>query len=205
MRVDQKEIVIKRQTGNAFAVRKGEKISVIDMEGQQVADLFAVNFENHAEFFSTAVTIDCKESVKITTGDILYSNLYNPMLTIINDTVGTNDVLIPCCRIETYAHFYNNGLDHRNCFDNINDSLKRYGVPMFKSLQPFNMFMYTTIDMSGKISINPPVSQPGDRITLLAEMDLIVCVSACPLTEGDCNGGESKPIKVIIENSESTN
>lgn len=144
MRVDQKEIIIKKQTGNAFTGRKGEKISVIDMEGQQIADLFAVNFENYAEFFSTAVTIDCKESVKITTGDILYSILYNPMLTIISDTVGTNDVLIPCCRIETYDYFYNNGAGQRNCFDNINNSLKSFEIPAFKSLHPFNIFMHTT-------------------------------------------------------------
>ncbi len=196
-----KEIVIKKQTGKAFTIRKGDKISVIDMEGSQVADLFAVNVKNHDEFFSAAVTIDCKESVKITTGDTLYSNLYNPMLSIVDDTVGTNDVLIPSCRPETYDYFYSNGDGHRNCFDNINNSLKSFGISAFKSLQPFNIFMHTTIDMSGKININLPISLPGDHITLVAEMDLIISVSACPLTEGQCNGGVSKPIKIVIEDS----
>lgn len=192
------ELLIKEKTGIAFAVKRGATISIINIEGKQVADLFAVNFNDHSEFLSTAVTIDCKESIRITTGDILYSNLYNPMLTILSDTVGTNDVLIPCCRTETYNHFYNNGADHKNCFDNINNSLESFGIPAFNSIQPFNVFMHTMIDSSGKITINPPISEPGDYITLSAEMDLIVCVSACPLTEGHCNGGASKPIKIII-------
>ena len=71
-----KEILIKEGTGIAFKVNKGEIIKVMDVEGQQVADLFAVNFKNHLEFFSASVTLDCKESIKITTGDYLVSNLY---------------------------------------------------------------------------------------------------------------------------------
>ncbi|MBE9917035.1 urea carboxylase-associated family protein [Paenibacillus donghaensis] len=46
-----KEYIIEKQTGRAFEVQKGETISVIDIEGKQVADFFAVNANNYNEFF----------------------------------------------------------------------------------------------------------------------------------------------------------
>lgn len=58
-----KNLIIDKQTGNAFKVNKGETFSVVDIEGQQVADLFAVSATSFDEFFSAPVTIDCKESL----------------------------------------------------------------------------------------------------------------------------------------------
>lgn len=194
-----KEYIIEKQTGRAFELKKGESISVIDIEGKQVADFFAVNANNYNEFFSAGVTVDCKESLLITKDDVLYTNMYHPMFTIIQDDVGVHDMMIPCCRPEMYEHFYNNSERHSNCFDNINQILQEFGVPRFNTLQPMNIFMNTSIIPDKTIVINPPLSKPGDRITLKAEMDVIVCISACSVSEGSCNNWECKPVKVVIE------
>lgn len=37
-----------------------------------------------------------------------------------------------------------------------------------------------------------------NKIVLLAEMDVLVAVSACSVSESDCNGGECTPVKIII-------
>lgn len=189
-----REFMIAKQTGQAFQITRGKRFSVIDIEGQQVADLFAVNSHAFDEFFSAAVTIDCKESLFISAGDILYSNRYQPMITIIEDEVGVHDVMIPSCRAETYQHFYNVGHRHSNCFDNLNESLKPYGIPQFHTIQPFNIFMNTTVTQDKTILIEPPVSRAGSKITFQAEMDLIVGISACSITEGACNAGRCKPV-----------
>lgn len=194
-----KEFIIEKQTGKAFKIKKGDSISVIDIEGKQVADFFAVNATNFSEYFSAPVTIDCKESLSITKGDTLYTNLYQPMFEIITDDVGIHDLMIPCCRPEMYDHFFSNGTGHSNCFENINKSLREFAVPYFTSIQPLNIFMNTDISLEKKIIINPPLSQPGDKITLKAKMDSIISVSACSVVEGECNGGKCKSIKIIIE------
>lgn len=118
------------------------------------------------------------------------------MLTIINDSVGIHDMTIPSCRLETYKYFYNEENYHSNCFDNINASLQPYGVPHLNSIQPMNVFMNTKITPDKKIVIAPPVSKAGSSITFKAETDLIVAVSACSITEGECNAGRCKPILV---------
>jgi uncharacterized protein YcgI (DUF1989 family) len=46
---------------------------------------------------SAAFIIDYNEKIYLTTGDILYSNLSNPMLAIIEDPVAKHDFLFAAC------------------------------------------------------------------------------------------------------------
>ena len=62
------EYIIRSCSGLKIEAKKGQTISVIDMEGGQVADFFAEAAENPNEFLSTGVTIDCNESLKLIVG-----------------------------------------------------------------------------------------------------------------------------------------
>lgn len=188
------EIIIDACSGKSFDVKKGQYVTVVDVEGGQVADFFAENAANPREFLSLSVTTDCLESLCFHEGDSLYSTLYNPMFVVVEDKVGKHDMLFPCCRPEMYDFFFQNGKGHSNCFDNINNSLGE-NRPI---IQPINLFMYTTVGSDGKITIHPPLSKSGDRIVLQAMMDVRIGISACSVSEGSCNGYKCKPIKVVI-------
>lgn len=190
-----KEYFIPAKSGKAFDVQKDQIITVIDVDGGQAADLFAECTDNPAEFLSSAVTIDCHESLRLNVGDSIYSNLYRPMLRIIADDVGIHDLLFPCCRPEMYDFFYGNGKNHPNCHDNINGALHEHR-PI---IQPVNLFMHTTVDSDGKITIHPPLSKEGDKITMQALVDMRIAIAACSVSEGECNSRKCSPIKVIIE------
>ena len=69
--------------GAAIEMAEGETVTVIDVEGGQVADFFAERAGDPDEFLSPAVTIDCNESLRLHIGDCLYTNLYRPMFQII--------------------------------------------------------------------------------------------------------------------------
>ncbi len=45
---------------------------------------------------------------------------------------------------------------------------------------PFNLWQNTPVEADGAIKPNPPVSKKGDYIVMRAEMDLVICFSACP-------------------------
>ena len=62
--------------GLGFDVSATQLITIIDVEGGQVADFFAENAENPEEFLSTAVTIDCNESLRLHIGGTVYTNLH---------------------------------------------------------------------------------------------------------------------------------
>ena len=186
--------MIEACTGKSIDVKAGETITVIDVEGGQVADFFAECEGCPDEFLSTGVTIDCNESLKLEEGSVIYSNHYRPMLRVLYDDVGEHDLLHPCCRKEMYDFFYHNGEGHPNCLDNINKSLggKR---PI---IHPVNLFMHTKINENGTIEVMKPLSKAGDKIIMKVEMDLRLGIASCSVSESDCNGGRCTPIKVII-------
>ena len=122
---------IEPQTGTAFIVKKGQIIRVIDVEGSQVSDLVCFARLNIEEYLSNGRTIDYNEKLFLSTGDILYSNLSNPMLSIIRDVVGKHDFLFAPCSQEMFRLSYGATGAHPNCLDNLTASLGRYGLGAF--------------------------------------------------------------------------
>ena len=176
-------------------VRQGQGITVIDVEGGQVVDFFAEVNGNPNEFLSTGVTMDCNESLKLNVGNMIYTNLYNPMMKVLSDDVGEHDLIHPCCRPEMYEFFYHNGEGHPNCLDNINKVLKEQRA----IITPINLFMHTKINTNGSISVEEPVSKAGDKIVLKALMDITLGIAACSVSESKCNSGKCSRIKIIVD------
>ncbi len=146
------------------------------------------------EFLSTGVTIDCNESLGLHVGDVIYTNLYRPMLQVLADDVGEHDLLHPCCRPEMYDFFYRNGEGHPNCLDNINGALgERRPI-----ITPVNLFMRTVIRADGRIAVEAPRSRAGDKIVMKALMDMTLGVAACSVSESQCNGGKCTPVRVVV-------
>jgi uncharacterized protein YcgI (DUF1989 family) len=191
----RREYRIDACSGRAIEVKKNQTVTVIDLEGSQVVDFFAEAKEGPEEFLSTGVTIDCNESLGLKVGDVIYTNRYRPMFQVVSDDVGEHDLLHPCCCPEMYDFFYHNGKGHPNCLDNINMSLgERRAI-----IHPVNLFMHTRIHEDGRISVEAPVSKPGDRVVLRALMDVRLGVSACSVSESACNGGTCSPVEILVE------
>ena len=189
-----KRYVIPPRCGARIEVCKGRTVTVIDVQGGQVADFFAEVRGTGEEYLSPSVTIDCNESLHLGVGSILYSNLYHAMFEIVYDDVETHDLLFPSCSKAMYDFFYQNGEDHPNCLDNINKVLgTRRNI-----IQPVNLFMNTRIAPDGTITICRPVSKAGDKVVLLAKTDCVLGISACSVSECDTNGGECTPIAVEV-------
>jgi len=184
------------QTGIAFTVQKDQIIRVIDLEGQQVADLVCFARQNAEEYLSSGRSLDYNEKMFLSIGDILYSNHSNPMLSIIRDPVGKHDFLFAPCSQEMFQMTYGATEPHPNCLDNLAAALDPYGIRAFQIPTAFNIFMNVAITAAGRIIVQPPLSTAGDYIDLRTEMDLIVAVSAC--SAGKCNNFRCTPIMVEI-------
>jgi uncharacterized protein YcgI (DUF1989 family) len=175
---------------------------VIDPQGVQVADLLAFNADDIDEVISSGRTLDYAETIRLTTGHMLYSNRSRPMLAIIDDDVGVHDFLLTPCSVDTFRHFYPGEPVHRGCFGNLAEALEPYGITPDRIPVAFNCFMNVSVDgQSGKLAVLPPVSRAGDRIRFRAEMDLIVGLTACSALAS--NGGSFKPIHYAVDALES--
>ncbi|MAH14743.1 MAG: urea carboxylase-associated family protein [Pseudomonadota bacterium] len=181
------------RSGTAFELAKGASLTVIDPEGSQVSDLLAYNAQDVREAISNGRTFDYEETLHLSTGNRLWSNRSNPMLSIVEDTVRRHDFLLTPCSTATFEHFYPEKPVHRGCFGNLAEALEPYGIGPDDIPTAFNVFMNVPVDgESGLIAVKPPVSKAGDRIVLRAEMDLIIGLTAC--SAYDSNGGSFKPI-----------
>jgi uncharacterized protein YcgI (DUF1989 family) len=180
------------QTGTAFKLARGESLRVIDLQGEQVADLVAFAAEDPAEWLSSGRSIDYANRIYLTTGDILYSNRSRPMLTIIADDVGRHDFLLTPCSPETFQIIYRDQNPHPSCFQNLAENLTKFGIAPDAIPTTFNIFMNVEVDLRGELAILPPRSKAGDSITLRAETDLIVGLTACSAEKS--NNHKFKPI-----------
>ena len=186
------------RSGAAFRLRAGEVLTVIDPMGQQVGDLVAFAAEDLREALSNGRTFDYEETIRLTTGNRIWSNRSRPMLEIVADSVGQHDFLLTPCSEATFRHFYPTKPVHRGCMGNLVEALAPYGVKEHQIPTAFNLFMNVPVDgESGKVRVLPPVSKAGDSITLRALIDLVVGLTAC--SAYDSNGGSFKPIHYRID------
>lgn len=186
------------RSGTAFVLRKGEILRVIDPRGVQVSDMLAFAQADVREVISAGRTFDYEETIRLTAGNRIWSNRSNPLLEIIEDTVGRHDFLLTPCSEATFRHFYPDEPVHRGCFGNLAEALAPYGIEPDAIPVAFNIFMNVPVDgETGQIKVLPPMSRAGDYIRLAALTDLIVGLTAC--SAGASNGGSFKPIHYRIE------
>ncbi len=184
------------RSGIAVIVPRGAVLTVIDPEGGQVSDMFAVAAGDPAEVLSNGRTLDYQETLRLTTGARLWSNRSRVMLTITEDTAPHHDFLLTPCSEDTFRHFYPDKPVHRGCFGNLAEALAPHGVAPAMIGTAFNIFMNVPVAPDGRLAVLPPGTRPGDLIRLRAEMDLIVGLTACSAYAS--NGGSFKPIDFSV-------
>lgn len=186
------------RSGCAFVLQKGQRLTVIDPCGGQVSDLLAFNLHDHQEVISSGRSLDYASRIYLTTNDPLYSNRSNPMLRIVEDTVGRHDFLLTPCSKDTFRIIYGDKEPHQGCFGNLSEALQPYGIEPDSIPVAFNCFMNVSVDgTTGVLQVLPPISKAGDFIKFEADMDLIVALTACSALQS--NGGTFKPIRFRID------
>ncbi|MET0505572.1 MAG: urea carboxylase-associated family protein [Luteibacter sp.] len=186
------------QSGVAFVLKAGQTLTVIDPEGEQVADLVAFGLEDHGEVLSSGRTLDYASKIYLSTGDLLYSNRSSVMLEIVHDDVGRHDFLLAPCSAEMFRKLYGHTEPHRGCFGNLRAALAPHGIEGDRIPTAFNVFMNVPVDGdTGLIKVEPPLSKPGDTTRFLAHMDLLIGLTAC--SAGMSNNFRFKPIQYRID------
>lgn len=186
------------RSGTSFPLSRGETLTVIDPEGQQVSDLLCFSRSDPREVISNGRTLDYASKIYLSTGDLLYSNRSNVMLRIVEDTCGKNDFLLTPCSKEMFRIIYGHDQPHRGCFGNLVEALHGWGIARDAVPVAFNCFMNVPVDgTTGEIKVLTPTSKAGDFIKFVAEMDVIIAMTAC--SAGQSNGGTFKPIQYRLD------
>jgi len=190
--------IIPPRSGVAFPLRRGQRLTVVDPQGEQVADLLAFCSADTAEVISSGRTLDYASRLFLSTGDAIYSNRSRILLRIVEDTVGRHDFLLTPCSADTFRIIYGDEHPHRGCFGNLAAALEPYGIGPDQIPVAFNVFMNVRVDgETGTLTVAPPLSRAGDHATFLAEDDLIIGLTACSALQS--NNYAFKPIHYRID------
>ncbi|WP_417683993.1 DUF1989 domain-containing protein [Roseibium sp.] len=185
------------RSGTAFDLQKGQFLTVIDPLGEQVCDLVAYKSADRKEHISSGRSIDYASRIFLTTGDLLYSNRSNPLLSIVADEVGRHDFLLTPCSRDTFRIIYGDKDPHQGCHGNLAEALSPYGIGADEVPIAFNVFMNVDVNGStGEIKVLPPKSRPGARIVFEALDDLVIGMTAC--SAGQSNNFSFKPIDYSV-------
>ena len=188
--------LIAAASGAGLRLKRGDHLEIIDPLGGQSGDLAAFSADG-TQRLSSGRTFDYGGKIYVTTGDVLWSDRSNPMLTIVADDVGRHDLLYAPCSLEMYRMQYGVTGYHANCHDNLCMALRDLGIQAEPLVSTLNFFMEARVAADGKLSFVPPRSRAGDSMVLRAEMDLVIALSSCPAST--CNGGAApKPLAFEI-------
>ena len=192
-------ITIPARSGKATLVSRGQSARIINTHGQQVVDTWAFRRDDLTEFMSMEHSRTSLGRIMPAVGQSMVTNRRRPILTLVEDTSGgVHDTLLAACDRYRYELL---GCEeyHDNCTDNLAAALAELGLTPPETPSPWNLFMNIPVALDGSVTFEPPVSRPGDHVTLRAELDCVVVFSACPQDMVPINGVDCAPTEAHFQ------
>jgi len=194
------DIRISSSTANAFTVKAGEYIQIIDVDGHQMTDFQC--------FAQRKLDRGTEHPLDVTTSRTFMGHAYSmpglhskyfdqdwePLVEVYQDTVGRHDAFAMACAPKYYDDIGYPG--HVNCSDNFNGALSGYGIGGRPGWMAVNFFYNTHIDTLGQLASDEAWSRPGDYVLMRALTDLVCVSSACPDDTSPGNGWNPTDIHV---------
>jgi uncharacterized protein YcgI (DUF1989 family) len=174
----------------------GDGVRVVDVHGQQVADVFAFTAADVDEYASAEHTRMHVNRLFPRPGESFVTNRRRPILRLQrDDSPGVHDMLCAACDPARYAAL--GAPAHRSCAVNLRSVMADLGFSRVEVPQPINLFMNVPVTGDGSLGLEPALTRPGDSVTLRAELDLLLVVSACPQDLVPINGEGPTDLELI--------
>jgi uncharacterized protein len=192
----QKTIHVPANSGAAFEVQAGQTFTV---RGVTVVDFVAFALHDHSHRFDQARTKSNQNKIYVSTGDYLVSKRNELMFRIVEDEFreGHHDLQYGTCNSARWRWALEHGVasqtygwgwdvterdfpDH-GCLENIMDGLREYPISSDDVPSPFNIFQHTELDAATGVMEHTRLRPESPaRVSLLALMDCLIAISACP-------------------------
>ncbi len=181
------------------AVKAGQTLRIVDLEGNQAVDFLAYSAADDAERYSAQDTIAAQGNVFLREGSVLLSNEGAPMMTITATAVAYHDTIGGACSCESNTLRYGHHTKAQHaCVENFLIANARHGRGKRDMVGNVNWFMNVPVEADGALGIVDGISAPGLHVDLRAEMDVVVVVSNCPQINNPCNGFNPTPVRMIV-------
>lgn len=178
-------------------VKKGKRLKITDLEGQQAVDFLCYNNNDRSDRYSATNTVKVQGNIYVGLGSILYSDVGIPLLEVVEDTIGQHDTVYGCCSNPNNMLRY--GVETtESCYSNFEIELSKLGMGKEAIVPNVNWFMSVPVMEDGSAGVDNVVQQPNSHVILLAKTETLVVLSNCPQMHNPCNGYNPTPVKVEI-------
>jgi uncharacterized protein len=186
------EVIVLPGQGASIEVKAGQFLTVVDVEGGQIADLYAFVMSDMKEYLSISHTRYDIKRFYLMEGDLLTTNFHHPIMRLIEDTCRIHDMSYSACNQGYYKEKYGIKTKTPNCRSNIAEALQVHHIEEWRIKDPLDLFQYSPgmVSMVGK-------NRPGSYVKFEFLMDAVVAVSSCPEFE-IMLGIPSTPIQLIL-------
>jgi uncharacterized protein YcgI (DUF1989 family) len=200
----RRDLIIPAREARALEVAKGQVLRIYVVEGPQVGDCAFFNAHDYKETFHVGQSWALNQFLG--TGNARsFKHFFskppreNIMLTVLEDTTKNHwGNMGGRCSHRMLALRDGVVSGHRSCQQNLTEALAPYGITGDDIIDVFNVFMNVEQNNDGDFSIKESLAKAGDYIDLLAEMDILAAVSACPADATPTNGYKPKPLALQI-------
>lgn len=174
-----RQVVLDPATGIALPLLRGQVLRIEQVGDGQCVDLNFFVLADYKERFDASRTRMMHGS-RPSRGARLWSNppRDRPLLTIVADTVGKNDLLFPACSGFEYEYFAG-CQTHTNCVDILAEAVRGYGLTPDDVHEPLNLWLEAEVKEDGTLSSRPVSARSGDYVELLAQVDVLAVASVC--------------------------
>ena len=191
------EEVVPAKSSWSGIVKKGQRLRITDLEGQQAVDFLCYNNNDRSDRYSATNTVKVQGNVYVGLGSILYSDSGTPLLEVVEDTIGRHDTVYGCCSNPNNMLRY--GVETtESCYTNFVAELAKLGMGKEAIVPNVNWFMSVPVLEDGSAGVDNVVQKINSYVTLVALTDTLTVLSNCPQMHNPCNGYNPTPVKIEI-------
>jgi urea carboxylase-associated protein 2 len=162
---------------------RGARLRLVDAKGDACLSMLVFNAERPVERLNVADTLKVQWNAYLGAGRLILSDMGKVLLSVLEDTAGTHDAFCGCSNAAGNARKYGEGDNwgpHPNARDRFLLATAKFGLDR-KDIHPcINWFKGVRIAADGATRFDLGPYAPGRRVTLRAEMDVIVVLANCP-------------------------
>jgi urea carboxylase-associated protein 2 len=191
----------------AKQLARGSCLRLVDLAGDACVSMLAFNAERPVERLNVADTVKVQWNAYLGEGKLLLSDMGRVLFSILEDSAGTHDAFCGASNQASNARRYGDGDNwgtHPNARDRFALAAAKFGLGR-RDIHPcINWFKGVRIEADGAATPQIGPFAPGRRITLRAEMDVIVALANCPHVLDPRPGYSVTPVRALAWRGEVT-
>ena len=186
-------------------LKRGQVLRVTDVEGGGSVAALLFNADFPLERYNMPDTLKAQHIARITTGNVLYSDMGRVLCSVVADSCGWHDTITglenAAASLKKYGPGDYQALRndwHRNSRDNLLVELAKYGLGKRDFGPNLNLFVKVAVDAEGKLDWVSGNSKPGAFIELRSEMNTLILLSNTPHPLDPSPAYRAKPVQLGV-------